>query len=134
MKAEGLDNDFAIQYLPLLLSSSTRAWQELFKSGSIRCWGNLRSIFIGHFQGMYAWPGNSWDLCNYSQRPNETLRSTSNISPRSTMSSPTSPTDNVINAFICGTTCKALIHALGCETPCMMRELLDVATQYATGE
>ena len=28
MKAEGSDDDFTIQYLPLLLSSSTRAWLE----------------------------------------------------------------------------------------------------------
>jgi hypothetical protein len=40
----------------------------------------------------------------------------------------------MINAFICGMTCEALIHMLGRETPCMMRELLDVATQYATSE
>jgi hypothetical protein len=31
-------------------------------------------------------------------------------------------------------TCEELIHALGRETPRMMRELLDVATQYAIGE
>ena len=29
---------------------------------------------------------------------------------------------------------EALIHALGRETPRTMQELLDVATQYATGE
>jgi hypothetical protein len=44
------------------------------------------------------------------------------------MSSPTSPTPDVINAFIYGTTCKALIHTLGRETPCMTWELLDMAT------
>jgi hypothetical protein len=35
---------------------------------------------------------------------------------------------NVINAFICGMTYEALIHVLGHEPPCTMRELLDVAT------
>jgi hypothetical protein len=40
----------------------------------------------------------------------------------------------VINAFIYGTTCEALIHTLGCETPRTMRELLDIATQYAIGK
>jgi hypothetical protein len=44
------------------------------------------------------------------------------------MSSPTSPTPDVINAFIYGTTCKALVHTLGRETPHTTRELLDVAT------
>jgi hypothetical protein len=49
MKDEGLDNDFAIQYLPLLLSSSTRAWLEQLEPSSIRCWGDLHAVFIGHF-------------------------------------------------------------------------------------
>jgi hypothetical protein len=40
----------------------------------------------------------------------------------------------MINAFICGMTGEALVHVLGRETPCMMQELLDVATQYATSE
>jgi hypothetical protein len=31
-------------------------------------------------------------------------------------------------------TCEALIHRLGLETPRSTRELLDVTTQYATGE
>jgi hypothetical protein len=35
---------------------------------------------------------------------------------------------DVINAFICGTTCETLVHALGRETPHTMRELLDVTT------
>ena len=40
----------------------------------------------------------------------------------------------MINAFICGMTYKALVHALGHKTPHMMRELLDITTQYATDE
>jgi hypothetical protein len=40
----------------------------------------------------------------------------------------------MINAFSCGMTYEALVHALGCETLRTTRELLDVATQYATGE
>jgi hypothetical protein len=49
MRAGGSDDDFTDQYLPLLLSSLTRAWLEQLEPGSIRCWGDLRSIFIGHF-------------------------------------------------------------------------------------
>jgi len=37
MRAEGSNDDFAVQYLPLLLSSSTRAWLEQLEPGSIRC-------------------------------------------------------------------------------------------------
>ena len=46
----------------------------------------------------------------------------------------TSSDVGIINALIYGTTCEALINALGHETPRTMRELLDVATQYATGD
>jgi hypothetical protein len=31
-------------------------------------------------------------------------------------------------------TCKALVHMLGHETPRTMQELLDITTQYSTGE
>jgi hypothetical protein len=41
---------------------------------------------------------------------------------------------DVINAFIYGMTCEALVHSLSCETPCTLQELLDIATQYATNE
>jgi hypothetical protein len=39
----------------------------------------------------------------------------------------------VINAFIYRMTRKVLIHALGRETSRTTWELLDIATQYATG-
>jgi hypothetical protein len=73
MKAEGSNDDFTIQYLSLFLSCLTKAWLEQLELGSICCWGDLRSVFIGHFQGTYTWPRNSWDLHNYKQRPDETL-------------------------------------------------------------
>jgi hypothetical protein len=31
-------------------------------------------------------------------------------------------------------TCETLVHVLGRETPRMTRELLDITTQYTTGE
>ena len=73
MKARGSDDDFIVQFLPLLLSSLTRAWLEQLEPGNIRCWGDLRSIFVGHFQGTYTWLRNSWDLYNYRKRADKTL-------------------------------------------------------------
>jgi hypothetical protein len=58
MKAERSGDDFIVQYLPLLLLSSTRAWLEKLEPDSISCWGNLRSVFISHFQGSYTHPRN----------------------------------------------------------------------------
>ena len=41
---------------------------------------------------------------------------------------------DVISAFLSGTTCESLIHKLGCLKPRTTRNLLDVATNHATGE
>jgi hypothetical protein len=49
MRARGADDHFAIQYLPLLLSSSTRAWLEQLKLDSIHCWSDLHFVYVGHF-------------------------------------------------------------------------------------
>jgi hypothetical protein len=40
----------------------------------------------------------------------------------------------MINAFKCGMTYEALVHALSHEIPCMTWELMGVTTQYATGD
>jgi hypothetical protein len=41
---------------------------------------------------------------------------------------------NVIEAFFIGTTCKELVHELGRKGPHTTRELLDIATNFASGE
>ena len=40
---------------------------------SIRDWADLKTVFVGNFQGTYVHPGNSWDLKSYQQEPNESL-------------------------------------------------------------
>jgi hypothetical protein len=128
MKAGGSDDDIAVQYLPLLLSSSTRAWLEQLEPGSILYWGDFRAVFIGHFQSTHTRPRNSWDLRNCKQRPDETLREYIQRFSKKHNELPNITDTDVINAFICGTTYEMLIHALDRETPRMMRELLDIAT------
>ena len=112
----------------------TIAWLEQLEPGSIRCGADLRSVFVGHFQGTYTWPGNSWDLRNCRQRANETLRKYIQRFSKKRNELPNISDADVINAFICSMTCEALVYALGRETPCTTRELQDVAIQYATGE
>ena len=56
------DDHFIIQYLPLYLADSARAWLEYLPAGCIRNWAELKEIFVGNFQGTYVRPGNSWDL------------------------------------------------------------------------
>ena len=41
---------------------------------------------------------------------------------------------DVISAFLSGTTCESLIHKLGCLKPQTTHNLLDVATNHASGE
>ena len=41
---------------------------------------------------------------------------------------------DVMSAFLSGTICESLIHKLGCMKPRTTRDLLDVATNHASGE
>ena len=41
---------------------------------------------------------------------------------------------DVISAFLSGMTCESLIHKLGCLKPRTTHDLLDVATNHASGE
>jgi hypothetical protein len=73
-QAGGTDGDaFIIRNLPLYLADSARTWLEHLPPNEIRCWANLKEIFVGNFQGTYVRPGNPWDLMNYRQKPDETL-------------------------------------------------------------
>jgi hypothetical protein len=83
---------------------------------------------------MYIWPRNSWDLRNCRQRANETLQEYIQCFSKKHNELPNITDADMINAFIYGMTYEALVHMLGCETPRMTRELLDVTTQYATSE
>jgi hypothetical protein len=83
---------------------------------------------------MYTQTENSWDLRNYRQRTGKTLREYIQCFSKKRNKLPNITDVDVINAFICGMTCKALVHALGRETLHTTRELLEVTTQYATSE
>ena len=41
---------------------------------------------------------------------------------------------NVIGAFIASTTCKELVHELGCKTPTSTSQLLNITTNFASRE
>jgi len=73
-------------------------------------------------------PENSWDLRNCRQRPDETLREYIQRFSKKLNELPNITDTEVINAFTCGMTYKALIHALSHETSCTTWELLDIAT------
>jgi hypothetical protein len=59
-QAGGADDDlFIIQYLPLYLAESARAWLEHLPANNIHSWTDFKCIFVGNFQGMYVHPRNS---------------------------------------------------------------------------
>jgi hypothetical protein len=40
----------------------------------------------------------------------------------------------IVHAFLEGTTCRDLVHELGCSPPVDSNELFDIATSFASGE
>jgi hypothetical protein len=59
-RAGGADDDpFIIQYLPLYLTESARAWLKHLPMNNIHLWVDLKRIFIRNFQGTYVCPRNS---------------------------------------------------------------------------
>jgi hypothetical protein len=49
-QADGVDSDgFIICSLPLYLADSARTWLGHLPPNEIRCWANLKEIFVGNF-------------------------------------------------------------------------------------
>ena len=69
------DDLFIIQYLPLYLMESARAWLEHLPADSIHSWEDFKRIFVWNFWGTYVHLRNSWDLkAACKQKAGETLR------------------------------------------------------------
>jgi hypothetical protein len=55
----GEDDDlFIIQFLPIYLVYSTKAWLDHLSRNVINSWEDLWEIFTGNFRGTYVHPGN----------------------------------------------------------------------------
>jgi hypothetical protein len=51
-RAGGANNDlFIIQFLPIYLAESARAWLDHLPRNAINSWDNLWKVFTGNFQG-----------------------------------------------------------------------------------
>jgi hypothetical protein len=58
-RAGGSDNDvLIIQFLPIYLADTSRAWLYHLPKNSIDYWEDLKAIFTSNFQGTYVWPSN----------------------------------------------------------------------------
>ena len=132
---DGVDDDhFIIQYLPIYIGEHVRAWLKFLPHDSIHNWADLKRIFIRNFQGTYVHPGNSWDLKSYQQEPNESLQDYIRRFSKRCNSLPNVIDANVISAFLSGTTCESLIHKRVCLKPGTTRDLLNIATNHASGK
>ena len=83
---------------------------------------------------MYVHPRNSWDLKSCQQEPSESLWDYIRRFSQQCNSLPDVIDADVIGVFLSGTTYESLIHKLGCLKPRTTRDLLDVATNHASGE
>jgi hypothetical protein len=128
------DDLLIIRNLPLFLANSTRAWLEHLPPRWIRDWADLVRVFVGNFQGTYVRPENTWDLRSYRQNLDETLCEFIRHFSKQCTKLPNVIDLDVIGAFIAGTTCRELVHELGRKSPTKASELLDIATNFATGE
>jgi hypothetical protein len=79
-------------------------------------------------------PGNSWDLRSYRQQPGESLREYIRRFSKQRTELPNITDSDVIRAFLAGTTCRDLVSKLGRKTPTKASELMDIATQFASGQ
>jgi hypothetical protein len=86
---------------------------------------------MGNFQGTYVCPGKTWDLRSCRQNLDETLHKFIRRFSKQCTELPNVTDSNVIGAFISGTTCRELVHELGCKSPTKASELLDIATNFA---
>jgi hypothetical protein len=78
-------------------------------------------------------PGNSWDLRSCRQQPGESLREYIRRFSKQHTELPNITDSDVIRAFLTGTTCRDLVSKLGRKTPTKARELMDIATKFASG-
>jgi hypothetical protein len=52
------DDDFIIQFLPIYLGESARAWLDYLSRNIINSSDDLWWVFTGNFPGTYVCPGN----------------------------------------------------------------------------
>ena len=130
-----MDDDLLIiRNLPLLLSDSARAWLEHLPPSQIHDWRDLVRVFVGNFQGTYVCPGNSWDLKNCRQKPGESLRDFIRRLSKQCTELPSVGDSEIVQAFLSGTTCRDLVRELGWNVPRLAAALLDITTNFASGE
>jgi hypothetical protein len=107
---------------------------EFLPADTIGSWADLQKVFVGKFQGTYVRPGNSWDLKSCKQETGGSLRDYIRRFSKQCNSLPDVVDADIIGTFLSGTSCKSLVHKLGCQKLRTTHELLDIATNHASNE
>ena len=79
-------------------------------------------------------PGNSWDLKSCRQKLDESLRDFIRCFSKQCTELPSVGDSEIVQAFLSGTTCRDLVRELGRNVPRSAATLLDIATNFASGE
>ena len=79
-------------------------------------------------------PGNSWDLKSCRQKPNESLRDFIRRFSKQCTELPSISDSEIIQAFLSNTTYRDLVRELGQHVPRSAAALLNIATNFASGE
>ena len=79
-------------------------------------------------------PGNSWDLKSCRQRPDESLRDFIRRFSKQCTELPSVGDSEIVQAFLLGTSCRDLVRELGQNVPTTAVALLDIATNFTSGE
>jgi hypothetical protein len=128
------DKLFIIQFLPIYLADTARAWLDHLPRNTIDSWEDLTEIFTDNFSGTYVRPDNPWDLKGCRQKSGESLMDYIwQFSGNFHKLSKISDTD-IISAFWFGSSYRTLVHKLGSDQSKTTKELLDITTQHAFGE
>ncbi|KAF8652000.1 hypothetical protein HU200_062940 [Digitaria exilis] len=128
------DDKVIIRNLPLYLAEPARAWLERLPNGKIRNWADLRSIFVGNFQGTCARPGKVWELKRCKQGHGETLCEYLRRFSRQYNNLPDATDADAIAALMGGTKNRPLVNRIGRKCPKTIKEVLNMAAEEAQGE
>jgi hypothetical protein len=127
--AGGANDDlFIIQFLPIYLAESTRAWLDHLPRNAINRWDDLWEVFTGNFQNTYVCPSNPWDLRGCRQKQGEPLRDYIRRFSQKCHTLPSVTGADLVLAFWDGTTCRTLVHKFGRKQPETIKELIEIAT------